>query len=205
MVLPREHILPRVTERVKPVSPVAVEVEPFRRGGRSEFGGVENVRGMIVIITEDIKCRVPERPPICLIVQQTEREDIRMEARGSVHSMSANGRINDGSLADFLHGVIRVGLAEVVFAEEDEFRFSVVEADEGVFPVADVVAEADVEDEVAEVVAVEEEPEGVDDAVAFVDHDEDCGGVAAAAVDLTVAVGADWALVHTICALVMAV
>ena len=59
--------------------------------------------------------------------------------------------------------------------------FAVVEADESVFPVANVVAEADVEDEVAEVVAVEEEPEGVGYVIGFLDEDEDGRGGAAAA------------------------
>lgn len=50
------------------------------------------------------------------------------------------------------------------------------------FPVADVVAESDVEDRVAEVEAVEEEPKCIDYAVALV-HDEQHGGRIAAAAD----------------------
>jgi hypothetical protein len=54
--------------------------------------------------------------------------------------------------------------------EEDGFGDSVMEADEAVFPVADMVPETDVQDCGAEIVGVEVEPEGVEDAVAFVDH-----------------------------------
>ena len=60
--------------------------------------------------------------------------------------------------------------------EEDGFGDAVVEADEGVFPVADVVPEADVEDGCPEVVGVEVEPVGVEDTGAFVDEDEDGRG-----------------------------
>lgn len=74
-----------------------------------------------------------------------------------------------------------VGFAEVVFGEEDCVGAAVDEADHGVLPVADVVAKADVEDFVAEVVGVKEEPEGVEDAVVFGYDDEDGGCTAAAA------------------------
>lgn len=51
-----------------------------------------------------------------------------------------------------------------------------MEADEGVFPVADVVAKTNVQDGGPEVVRVEVEPEGIKYSVAFVDEDKDGGG-----------------------------
>ena len=56
----------------------------------------------------------------------------------------------------------------------------------GVFPIADVVAPSESKDLVATVEAVEEEPECVDDALAFIDGDED-GRSAAVASEADVA------------------
>jgi len=44
-----------------------------------------------------------------------------------------------------------------------------------------MIPKAHIEDSVAQIVAVEEEPEGVDDTITFVDDDKYDGGVAAAA------------------------
>lgn len=63
-----------------------------------------------------------------------------------------------------------------MFREENYSWNAVLETDEGVFPVTDVVSEADVEDGVAEVVGVEIEPEGVDYVGGFLDEDKGCGG-----------------------------
>ncbi len=60
--------------------------------------------------------------------------------------------------------------------EEDGFGDAVLEADERVFPVADMVPESDVEDGGSKVVGVEIEPESIDDAVPFVHQYEDCRG-----------------------------
>ena len=64
-------------------------------------------------------------------------------------------------------GGIIVGLAKVVFRKIDVLRLAMYETHGSVLPIADVVAEADVQDGVAQVVRVEEEPESVDDAVLF--------------------------------------
>jgi hypothetical protein len=55
-----------------------------------------------------------------------------------------------------------------VFAKEDGFWVAVLEADEGVFPVTDMIPKADVQNFVAQVKAVEEEPESIDDSIAFI-------------------------------------
>ena len=54
-----------------------------------------------------------------------------------------------------------------MLTKEDSFGLAVLEADHGVLPIADMVAEADIEDLVAEVVRVKEEPEGIQDAIAL--------------------------------------
>ena len=56
-----------------------------------------------------------------------------------------------------------------MFAKEDGLGDAVLEADHRVLPVTDVVAEAQAQDFVAMVIAVEEEVEGVKDAVGFWD------------------------------------
>lgn len=55
-----------------------------------------------------------------------------------------------------------------MFAVEDEFGFTMLEADERVLPITYVIAKTDVEDNISEVVAVEVEPEGIDYSVPFV-------------------------------------
>lgn len=70
-----------------------------------------------------------------------------------------------------------------MLAEKHGLGLTVLEPNNGMLPVSDVVAESDVENGVAEIIAVEKEPEGVDDAVAFRHGDEDGGCVASAADD----------------------
>lgn len=181
MILPHEPILAIVIERIQLVAPVAREVEPFYRGGRGMVGGEEGVGRGRVGVGVGVEGRVPEGPTVSNIVKEAEGKDIRVGPRGGVHSVRADGRVHDRSRTDLFDGVVGVRGPEGVFAEEDEFGVAVVEADEGVFPVADVVAPADVEDDVAEIVAVEVEPEGVENAVAFVDGDEHGWGGAVSA------------------------
>ena len=112
--------------------------------------------------------------------------------------MISYGRVGEGeesrggrggtsyALPYLLDRFVRVCGTEVVFGEVYGDGFAVLEAHHGVLPVTDVVAEADVEHDVAEVVAVEEEPEGVDYAIAFVHCDENCRSVAASALGLRV-------------------
>ena len=70
--------------------------------------------------------------------------------------------------SDLLDRFVAVGLACGMGTEEEGLGFAVVEAHETMLPVADVVAKAHVEHDVAEVEAVEVEPESVDNAVSFV-------------------------------------
>jgi hypothetical protein len=86
--------------------------------------------------------------------------------------MSADRRVYDWSLTHLLHCGVAISGAKTVLAEEDSFRDAMVEANSGVLPVADVVSEAYIEDDIPKVEAVKEEPEGVDDTMAFVNNDQ---------------------------------
>src|SRR2546421_6913084 len=61
-----------------------------------------------------------------------------------------------------------------MLAEVDRLWYPMVEADYCVLPVADVVSKAYIEDNISKVEAVEEEPKGVNNAVAFVDNNQHC-------------------------------
>lgn len=65
-----------------------------------------------------------------------------------------------------------------MLTKENQFRFSVLESDQRVLPIPNVVAPSHVQDDVAEIVAVEIEPECVYDAVALVDRDQNGGRIA---------------------------
>lgn len=185
MILSRKNILPCVFKGVKSIAPVTVEVEPFYRGFRVEGRRGEGIGAVVVVVGEGVEGRVPEGAAVGLVVEETEGEDVGVAAGRGVHCVGADCGVYHWPFPEFLNCVIGVCLAEKVLAQEHVFGFPVVESDESVFPVSDVVAEADVEDEVAEVVAVEEEPECVDDAVAFFDYEEDCGGIATSALYLS--------------------
>lgn len=102
------------------------------------------------------------------------------------------------SFPHFFDSAVRVRLAEEVFAHEDVFRFAIDESDQSVLPIADVVAKANVEDQVAQIVAVEEEPESVDDTMTLIDDNKDCRGVTTSAVYLGCIVGPKWSLGTTL-------
>ena len=82
-----------------------------------------------------------------------------------IQEKKRNGRTY--ALSNLLHGVIAIGAPKVMFTEEDSLGLAVLEADHRVLPVADVIAEADVEDLIAQIVGVKEEPEGIQDAIAL--------------------------------------
>lgn len=76
------------------------------------------------------------------------------------------------SLADLFDGVVAVGFAAGMRTEEERLGFAMVESHETVLPIANVVAEANVQDDVTQVEAVEVEPEGVDYTISLVHHQE---------------------------------
>lgn len=67
-----------------------------------------------------------------------------------------------------------------MLTEEHNFWFPMLEPHQRVFPVPNMVPEADVQDLSSEVVAVEEEPERVDNAMAFVYDYQNSRRIAAA-------------------------
>ena len=83
--------------------------------------------------------------------------------------------------SNLFDGAVTICRSEEVLAEEDEFGLAVLEADETVLPVPDVVPEAHVQDQVAQVVAVEVEPECIHDAVPLVYHNQYSWCIAATA------------------------
>ena len=91
-----------------------------------------------------------------------------------VHGMSPGRRIYDRPLTQLFDCSVAVGRAKVVLAEVDSLWYPMVEADYRVLPVAYVVSKAYIEDNISKVEAVEEEPKGVNNAVAFVDNNQHC-------------------------------
>lgn len=141
-------------------------------------GGVEVV-GIV------IQRGVPEWSFVSYVGEETEGENVRMFAGHGVHGMTSKRAVQYRSSLTartlaFLYRIVGVSCSSGVSGEEHSFGNTVVESDEGMFPVADVVPEADVQDCGPEVVGVEVEPEGVQYAMPFVDEDEDCGGGGAA-------------------------
>ena len=182
MQLAQKRILPLIRERIVLVAPMAIEEEPASGcvfiGGRGLQFIVCNAVGIPAQILEWI----PHRSPVRAIVQQSEGQDVRLQARCGVHGVRSRRTIEDWSLPNFLDSAVGVRGPEIVLGGENGFGHAVLEADHGVLPVADVVAESEAQDFVAVVVAVEEKEEGVEDVVGFGDGDEEGGGGGAPAV-----------------------
>ena len=102
------------------------------------------------------------------------------------------------SFAHFFNSAVRVRLAEEMFAHEDVFWVAIDESDQSVLPVSNVVAKANVKDQVAQIVAVEEEPESVDDTMTLIDDNKDCRGITTSAMYLGCIVGSKWSLGTTL-------
>jgi hypothetical protein len=86
--------------------------------------------------------------------------------------MGAHGRINNWTLASFLNSLECIRLSSFVLREEDTSRDAVLETHHAMFPITNMVAEANVEDGLTKVVRVEEEPEGIDNAGPLINHYE---------------------------------
>ena len=133
---------------------------------------------MVAIV---IQRRVPERSFVCYVGEETEGENVGVFAGHGVHGMTSKCAVQHRSSLSartlaFLYRIVGISRSSGVGGEEYSFGNTVVESDEGMFPVADMIPEADVQDCGPEVVRVEVEPEGVQYAMPFVDEDEDCGG-----------------------------
>lgn len=136
-------------------------------------------QGCVEVIGVVIQCGVPQRTLIRNVGENAEGEDVRVFSGHGIHCVAADCRVqNRSSLSalpfPLLNRFVGVCSAARVGGEEHCLRIALVEADEGVLPVADVIAETDVQNRGPEIVGVEVEPEGVENIVAFVDEDEDC-------------------------------
>lgn len=197
MILPRKPPLAPIIQLIELIAPMASEPEPTCRGrriarcwlesfsslGEREIGcGFEKGSSVLIVrwcgvevIGVIIQRWVPEWSFICYIGEEAEGQDVRVFPGHGVHGMTPKRGIkhrtsfSTRSLA-FLYSIVGISRAARMSGEEYGFGDAVVEADQRVLPVADVVSETNVEDCGPEIVAVEVEPEGVEDAMAFVDH-----------------------------------
>jgi hypothetical protein len=69
-----------------------------------------------------------------------------------------------------------IGKAFTTFmlTQEHNFWYSIVESHSHMLPVAYMIAKSKGENTVSKIVAVKEEPEGIDNAFVFFDDDQDC-------------------------------
>jgi hypothetical protein len=81
------------------------------------------------------------------------------------------------SLPDLFNRFIAVSFSALVSTEEEGFRIAIVKSDQTMLPIADVITKPDIGDGIAEIEAVEVEPEGIDDPIAFVHYYQDCRGI----------------------------
>lgn len=215
MVLAGKAVLPGVRQWVVLVTPVAGVVEPICRSVGRAGAGEKALGGRIVQERVGVLRRIPERASVGLIVQKAERKDIGVQAGGGIHGVGAGGTVDYRTLGATGGGSVRpcskhragavlggqvlfdsmvcVCLTKIVLGKVDILGSAVDEAHHGMLPVTYVIAEADVENGVAEVERVEKEPESVDDTVFFGDDNED-GRCAAPAtllrsVSLTIPIG----------------
>lgn len=77
------------------------------------------------------------------------------------------------SLPNLLNSFPTIGCAEIVFTEKYGFGLPVVKPYERVFPIPNMVAKADIEHLVPEVIAVKVEPKGVYNTFTLVHHHQD--------------------------------
>jgi len=178
VVLSGKAILPFVVQRIEFVAPMTGIVEPFGRCTGSEVGRPQCFSLIVVCVCVRVQSGIPERTAVSYVVEYSPGEDIRMGARRRVHGVRTIRGIDNGPLSDLLHGVIAVSRPEVVLAEENSLGLTMLEANGGMLPITDVIAEADIEDDVAQIEAVEKEPKGIDNAMTLVDSDQNCRCIA---------------------------
>ncbi|KAI3475334.1 hypothetical protein L1887_63312 [Cichorium endivia] len=171
MILAGKAVLARVRERIVLIAPMAGVVEPVDGGAGGAGGSAQDMGGAVVDERVRVLRRVPERAAVRLVVQEAPGEHVGMYARRGVHGVRACGAVHDGALGAACGGWrstrcrawCRCRLARGgTFRPRGRRRLrrscarigrrilgGVDEADDGVLPVTDVVAEADVQDFVA--------------------------------------------------------
>lgn len=78
MILAGEAVLSVVIQWIELVAPFSREIEPLSGSVRCPVGSEQDIRNMIVRVCKRVKSRIPKRASICLIVENSEREDIRV-------------------------------------------------------------------------------------------------------------------------------
>lgn len=71
-------VLSVVAQWIEFVAPFPREIEPLSGGVGCSIGSVQRISHMIVRVHMRIKSRVPKRAAICFVVEDSEREDIRL-------------------------------------------------------------------------------------------------------------------------------
>jgi hypothetical protein len=84
-------------------------------------------------------------------------------------------------LPDLLNRPITVCCAEIMLTKKDIFGHSMLKPHKNVLPIPYMIPETDVENHVAEVESVEEEPECVNNAFSFVNIYQKCRSIASSA------------------------
>lgn len=85
---------------------------------------------------------------------------------------------------DLLYCIICISISKIVFTEVDELRFAMLETNERMLPITYVIAKANVENLVPEIVAVEVEPKRIDNPMRLVHNDEYGWGIASSTMAL---------------------
>lgn len=78
MILAGEAVLSVVIQWIELVAPFSCEVEPLSGSVGGSVGSRQGIRNMIVRVCERVKSRIPKRASICFIVEDSERENIRV-------------------------------------------------------------------------------------------------------------------------------
>lgn len=166
VILASETVLSSIAQGVELISPMTIEVEPFGWSGRIGRRGTQGIINMIICISMRIQQGVPERTAIGLIVQQAPWQDVRVDARRSVHRMCSHGRVDhrlvdvsdvgtlEGQMSaysssDLFDRLVAVGFTRRMSTEKERFGLAIVKAHETVLPIPDVVAEADVKNDIS--------------------------------------------------------
>ena len=194
-------LLPRVARGQPVVAPVAHELQPANRVAlvvrhKGAVAGRVHCRRVVPeLVDVGRERRVPGCAAVAPVHQHAKRQvpvwdRVRVRAGRRVVCVRAERRIREGPAAVGVLLDYRVGqgFARRVLRVPERHRLAVLEPDHVMFPVADVVAELLVEDDLALVVGVEVAVEGVDDVGAFVVDDDAAGH---GAVGLSVGVRSD--------------
>ena len=93
MILSKEAILPSVGQGVKFISPVTIEIKPADRGMWCHVASTEGIVRRVVGVAMKVEGRVPQRPTVCDIVQQSQGKNIWVQTRRSIVCVRSSCRI----------------------------------------------------------------------------------------------------------------